>query len=175
VSIFSNKTYSRNFLINSKVILYNIFYDTSVNFYCIYPLLYTTGMCEVTFIEIQNTYTANVFCSVCTMICVASRRNSHCYSLCPATYTFTWVQRLARSHAYTTSWTSSLCTDWRCISCRNTACSVFEIRKHCPGSGRSQSLYLFLRLVIKQTAVTIEAYHAYQLHTEFYPIFFCQC
>jgi len=34
-------------------------------------------------------------------------------------------------------------------------------------SGRSQSLYLFIRTVLKQSIVIIEAYPLYQLHTNF--------
>jgi len=43
-------------MIDSKVILHDIFYDTSVNFLCAYPLLYTAGMCNVTYIAVYNTY-----------------------------------------------------------------------------------------------------------------------
>jgi hypothetical protein len=34
-------------MINSKVILHDIFYDISVNFLCTNPMLYTAGMCDV--------------------------------------------------------------------------------------------------------------------------------
>jgi hypothetical protein len=44
----------------------------------------------------------------------------------------------------------------------------FRIRKNCLRSGRSQSQYLFIRMVIKQTVVIIEAYHFCQLCTKFY-------
>jgi hypothetical protein len=43
-------------MIDSKVILHDIFYDTSVNFLRNYPLLYATGMCEVMYIGVYNTY-----------------------------------------------------------------------------------------------------------------------
>jgi len=43
-------------MIDTKVILYDIFYDTSVNFLCTYPLLYTAGMCDATYIAVYNTY-----------------------------------------------------------------------------------------------------------------------
>jgi len=56
VSGFSSKTYSRNFMIDSKVILRDIFYDNSVNFLCTYPIIYTPGMCDVTYIRVYNTY-----------------------------------------------------------------------------------------------------------------------
>jgi hypothetical protein len=51
---------------------------------------------------------------------------------------------------------------------------LFGVRKNCLGNGRSQSLCLFIRRVIKQIAVTIEAYHFCQLRTKIYPTFFCQ-
>ena len=38
----------------------------------------------------------------------------------------------------------------------------------------SQSFYIFIRTVIKQTVVIIEAYHFCQLHTKFYPTLCCQ-
>jgi hypothetical protein len=47
-------------------------------------------------------------------------------------------------------------------------------KEELPGSGRSQSLFLFVRRVIKQIAVIIEAYHFFQPHTKFYPTSFCQ-
>jgi hypothetical protein len=47
-------------------------------------------------------------------------------------------------------------------------------RRNCLRSGRNQSLCLFIRRVIKQIVVIIGAYHFCQLHTKFYPIFFCQ-
>jgi hypothetical protein len=36
---------------------------------------------------------------------------------------------------------------------------LFGIKRNCLSSGRSRSLYLFIRRVIKQIAVIIEAYH----------------
>ena len=52
----SNKSYSRNVMIDTKVILHDIFYNTSNEFPCTYPLLYTAGMCVVTYIGVYNTY-----------------------------------------------------------------------------------------------------------------------
>jgi hypothetical protein len=51
---------------------------------------------------------------------------------------------------------------------------LFGIKRNCLRSGRSQSLYLFIRMVIKQIAVIIEAYHFCQPHTKFYTTSFCQ-
>jgi len=44
---------------------------------------------------------------------------------------------------------------------------VFGIRRNCLRSGRSQSLYLFIRRAIKQIVLIIEAYHFCLLHTNF--------
>jgi hypothetical protein len=51
---------------------------------------------------------------------------------------------------------------------------LFGIKRNCLSSGRSQSLYLFVRRVIKQIAIIIEAYHFSQPQTKFYPTSFCQ-
>jgi hypothetical protein len=56
MSSVSNKLCLRNFMIDSKVILHDIFYDISVKFLCAYPTLYTAGMCDVTYIAVYNTY-----------------------------------------------------------------------------------------------------------------------
>jgi len=50
---------------------------------------------------------------------------------------------------------------------------LFRIRMNCLRS-RSQSLYLFIRRVIKQTVEIIEAYHFCQQCTKFYPTPCCQ-
>jgi hypothetical protein len=49
---------------------------------------------------------------------------------------------------------------------------LFGIIKNCPIIGRCCSLCIFIQRVIKQIVVVIEAYHCYQLHTEFYKMFF---
>jgi hypothetical protein len=51
---------------------------------------------------------------------------------------------------------------------------LFGIKRNCLSSGGNQSLYLFIRRVIKHITVIMEAYHFYQLHTKFYPSSFCQ-
>jgi len=56
-------------MIDSKVILHDIYYDTYVNFLGTYSMFYTTGMCDVTYIGVYNTYLpVNVFCPRCTTI-----------------------------------------------------------------------------------------------------------
>jgi hypothetical protein len=42
---------------------------------------------------------------------------------------------------------------------------LLGIRRNCLSSGRSWSLYLFIRPVIKKTIVIIQMYHSYQIHT----------
>jgi len=51
---------------------------------------------------------------------------------------------------------------------------LYGKRQNCLRSGRSQSLYLSIRMVINQIVVIIEAYHFSQLHIKFYPISGCQ-
>jgi hypothetical protein len=41
---------------------------------------------------------------------------------------------------------------------------------NCLSSGTSLPTYLFIKRVIQQTVVIIEAYQFYQLHTTFYPV-----
>jgi hypothetical protein len=47
-------------------------------------------------------------------------------------------------------------------------------KEKCLRSGRSQSLYLTIRRVIKQVVVIIKAYHFCQVHSKFYPTSCCQ-
>jgi hypothetical protein len=44
---------------------------------------------------------------------------------------------------------------------------MFGIRKNSHSSGRSQSLYFFIKRTIKLTVVFIEEYHCYRLHIKF--------
>ena len=46
-------------------------------------------------------------------------------------------------------------------------------RSNCLRSGRSRSLYLFIRMMIKQIVVIIAAYHFCQPRTKFYPTSCC--
>ena len=47
--------------------------------------------------------------------------------------------------------------------------TLFGIRKNCLRGGRSRSLYIFIRRVIKQIVVITGAYHFCQLHVKLYP------
>jgi hypothetical protein len=51
---------------------------------------------------------------------------------------------------------------------------LFGIKRNCLKSGRSQSLYLFIRRVIQQIAVIIKAYYFCQPYTNSNPTSFCQ-
>jgi len=116
VSSFSNKSYSQNFMIDSKVILHDIFYDSSVNFLCTYLMLYTAGMCDVTYIRIYNTYLHGK--------CFLSALYNNIICLMPSQSTLLFVSSSdSSSHAYAISRSSSLRTDQRHTSSRNTVCS----------------------------------------------------
>jgi len=96
--------------------LHDIFYDTSVKFLCNYPLLYTTDMCDVTYIEVYNTYLRGK--------CFLSALYNDICCLTPPQSALLFVSSDSGSHAYATSRSSSLRTDGH-ASCRKTACSVF--------------------------------------------------
>jgi len=51
---------------------------------------------------------------------------------------------------------------------------LFGIRKKHPNRRRALVLCVFKGTMIKLLVVTTEAYHSYELHTIFYPTFFCQ-
>jgi hypothetical protein len=117
VSSCSSTSHSRNFTIDSKVILHDIFYDTSVNFLCTYPFLYTAGMCDVTYIRVYNTYLhGKCFLSALYYIIFLTSPQS----------TLLYVSSDSSSHAYAASRSSSLCKGQCHTSCRNTSCSMFS-------------------------------------------------
>jgi len=103
VSNISCKSYSRNFMIDSKIILHDIFYDAAVNFLCTYPLLYTAGMCDVTYIAVYNTYLHDK--------CFLSAPYNDIICLAPSESTLLFVSGDSSSHVYATSRSSALCTD----------------------------------------------------------------
>jgi len=111
--------YSQHFMTNLKVILHDIFYDTSVNFLCNYSLLYPADMCDVTYIEVYNTYVHG--------ICFLSTLYNNICCLMPPQSTLLFVSSDSGSHVYATSRSSSLRRDRHHTSCRNTACSMFAI------------------------------------------------
>jgi hypothetical protein len=104
-------------MIDSKVILHDIFYDTCLIFLCTYPLLYSAGMYEVMYIGVYNTYLHGK--------CFLAMLYNDIIGLTPPQLMLLFASSDSGSHAYATSRNSSLRTDQRHTSCRNTACSVF--------------------------------------------------
>jgi len=51
---------------------------------------------------------------------------------------------------------------------------LFGIRRNCLRNGQNRSLYLSIRMAIKQIVVIIGDYHFCQLRTKFYPTSCCQ-
>ena len=126
MSDISNKSYSLNFIIDSKVIWHNIFYDNSVNFLCTYPFLYTAGVCDVTYIGVYNIYLHGkcfLFALYNDIICLA-----------PPQSTLLFVSSDSSSHVYAISRSSSLRTDQHHSSCRNTTWSLFPSAENIHGS-----------------------------------------
>ena len=117
MSGISNQLYSWNFIIDSKVIWHDVFYDTYVNFLRTYPFLYTAGMCDVKHIRVYNIYLHGK--------CFLSALYNDIICLTPPQSMLLFVSSDSSSHAYATSQSSSLCTDQRHTSCRNTTFSVF--------------------------------------------------
>ena len=81
-------------MIDLKVILHDMFNDTSVNFLCTYPLLYTAGMCDVMYIE------------VCTYVhgrCFLSALYSDIFCLMSSQSTLLFVSSVGSLHVYATS------------------------------------------------------------------------
>jgi hypothetical protein len=91
-------------MIHSKVILHDIFYDISVNFLCTYPMLYTTGICDVMYIWVYNTYLHGK-CFLSTLY-----NNIICLTPSQSTLLFVWSSD-SSSHAYAISRSISLYTD----------------------------------------------------------------
>ena len=113
-------------MIDLKVILRDIFYDTSVNFLCSYPLLYTAGTCDVTYIGVYNTYLHSK--------CFLSSLYNDIICIMPPHSMLLFVSSDSGSYAYATSQSSSLRTDQRHTSCRNTVCSVFSFAANTHGT-----------------------------------------
>ena len=115
MSKFSNKSCSRNFVIDFKFVLRDIFNDPSVNFLCTYPLLCTAGLCDVMYIGVYTCLHGKCFLS--------ALYNDIIFLALPQSMLL-FVSSDSSSHAYATSRSSSLRTDQR-YTCRNTACSMF--------------------------------------------------
>jgi hypothetical protein len=117
VSRFSNKSWLQNFMIDSKVFFYDIFYDTSVNFISTYPLLYTAGMCDVTYIGVYTYLHGKCFLS--------ALYNDIIWLALPQSTLLFVSSSDSSSHAYATSRSNLLRIDRRHTFYRNTAYSMF--------------------------------------------------
>jgi len=100
-------------MIDSKVILHDIFYNTSMNLYVLTPFC-TPLLCVVTYIGVYNTY-LNGKCFLSTLY-----NDIICATPPQSKLLFVSIS----SHGYATSQNNFLCTD-RHTSCRNTTYSVF--------------------------------------------------
>jgi len=128
-------------MIDSKVTLHDIFYDISMNFLCSYPLLFTAGMFDVTYIRVYSTYLhGKCFLSALynDIICLTSTQS-----------TLLFVSVDSSSHVYATSRSSSLCRDQCHTSCRNTACSVFACSANTRDTAVEFGLPLEMPLAVK--------------------------
>ena len=123
MSDISNKSYSRNFIINSEIMWHNIFYDNSVNFLCTCLFLYTAGMYGVTYIGVYNIYLHG--------ICFLSALYNDIICLAPPHSTLLFVSSDSCSHAYAISRSSSLRISYRSM------CSMFA------SAANTQTLPLF--------------------------------
>ena len=93
-------------MIDSKVILHDIYYDTYMNFLGTYPMFYTAGMCDVTYIRVYNTYLHGK--------CFLSALYNDIICLAPSQSVLLFVSSSdSRSHVYVISRSSSLHTDQR--------------------------------------------------------------
>jgi len=104
VSSFSNKSCSRNFMIDSKVISHDIFYDTSVKFFMYLPLaLHRWYVWCYVHRSIQHLFTWQMF-SVCAVrYNFTSRHHSQCFSLCLVTQVHTRMPLLEAVHYASTN------------------------------------------------------------------------
>jgi hypothetical protein len=103
-------------MIDSKVILHDIYYDTYVNFLGTYPMFYTAAMCDVTYIGVYNTYLHGK-CFLSALYNDIISRASHSKLL--------FVSSKSSPHVYAKPQSSPPCTDRRHIFYRNNAWSLF--------------------------------------------------
>ena len=105
-------------MIDSKVILHDIYYDTYVNFLCTYPMFYTAGMCDVMHIGVYNTYLHGKCFLSAPYNDITSDASPHSKLLI--------VYSDSSPRVYAISQSSPLCTDCH-ISCRNTVRSMYTV------------------------------------------------
>jgi len=103
-------------------------------------MLFTAGMCDVTYMRVYNTYLhGNCFLSALynDIICLTSAQSA-----------LLSVYSDSSSHAYATSRSSSLRTDHH-TACRNTACSVFACAASTHDTAVGLGLPLEMPLAVK--------------------------
>jgi len=113
-------------MIDSKVILHDIYYDTYVNFLGTYPMFYTAGMCDVTYIGVYKTYLHGKCFLSAPYNDITSHASPHSKLL--------FVSSDSSPRMYAISQSSPLCTDQRHISCRNTVWSTFAFAGNTHGT-----------------------------------------
>ena len=100
--------------------------------------------------------------------------------LVPEPSAFEAVMAIDKLNGHKTPGINLIPAKWIKAGGRTIHCKIHKfiksvwIRRNCLRSGRSRSLYLSIRWVIKQIIVIIEACHFSQLHTKFYPTSCCQ-
>jgi len=88
-------------------------------FLCTYPMFYTAGMCDVTYIGVYNTYLHSKCFLSAPYNNITSGASPHSKLLI--------VYSDSSPRVYAVSQSSPLCTDQRHISCRNTVWSVYTV------------------------------------------------
>jgi hypothetical protein len=132
VSSFSNKSWSRNFVIDCKVFFMTYFITLLWSIYVLNPCFTPLACMLLRTWKYTLIYTANVFYPRCA-ISFRSHRDSQRFSMCSLE---AWDSSLL---GYATFRSSLLRIDLRHTSCRNTMYSVFA----CAGStGDSAFSYL---------------------------------
>jgi hypothetical protein len=104
-------------MIDSKVILHDIYYDTYVNCLDTYPMFYTAGMCDVTYIGVYITYLHGKYFLSALYNDIIWRAPPHSKIL--------FVSSESSPHVYAKPHSSLLRTDRRQISYRNNVWSLF--------------------------------------------------
>jgi hypothetical protein len=104
-------------MIDSKVILHDIYYDTYVNLLGTYPKFYTAGMCDVMYIGVYNTYLHGK--------CFLSALYSDIISRAPPHSKLLFVSSESSPRMYARPQNSPLSSDRRHISYRSNVWCLF--------------------------------------------------
>jgi hypothetical protein len=104
-------------MMDSKVILHDIYYDTYVNFLGTYRMFYTAGMCDVMYIRVYNTYLHSK--------CFLSTLYNNIISCVSPHSKLLFVSSESNPHVYAKPQSSPLCIVRRHISYRNNVWSLY--------------------------------------------------